>query len=502
MRDKLVFYLNGSRRVAGSDVATSTLSDYLRLGDALGVEDAAGDRLCGTKIACAEGDCGACTVLVGKLSADSERLEYETIDACIALVGQMDLRHVVTVEALAGEDRLAAVQQAMVDNHGSQCGFCTPGFVMALQGLAESKEGAHLDEDQLRLGLSGNLCRCTGYEQILAAGRQIAQQDELDRIDQRFDPSPMIKEFVELTGQSVVVEHPGTSANGRPRKNPTRWAIPADLEQLVAERSQRPNARLIAGATDLGVQLNHGKIAIEDAILTTRVAELDQLEVVDNELVIGAAVSWSRIEAFVKQCLPSYYEVLTRFGSPQIRHAGTLAGNLANASPIADSIPLHYIAGATLELASTRGSRQVDIEDFYQGYKQIDLQPGEVIAGITTPLPTEASKVALYKVSKRRDMDISTVAMAFWIELDGDAVESVRIAAGGVGPTVVRLREAEAALAGAGFTLDAMRAAGAVARTEIKPLTDVRGTADYRLQLVENLFSKCWHELSAETVGA
>ncbi|TWT47496.1 Nicotinate dehydrogenase FAD-subunit [Botrimarina hoheduenensis] len=514
MRDHLVFYLNGQRHTAGASEATLTLSEYLRDG-----HGSAG-RLCGTKIACAEGDCGACTVLVGKPVPGEDRLVYETLDACIAFVFQMDRRHVVTVEGVGGKPettpatRLTPPQQAMVICHGSQCGYCTPGFVMALHGLAEAASQdvppKGYSEDELRLGLSGNLCRCTGYEQILEAGRSLAAQT-VGPLDQRYDAAAICADFAQLGETSVRLGGSNAPPNGAPNgsikvltKGPAHDAaatsggifLPATLDELLTHRAAYPSARLVSGATDLGVQRNHRKITIHDVILTTRVPELDRLEVQDGVLHVGAAVSWSRLEAFTRELLPAYHAILTRFGSPQVRNAGSLVGNLANASPIADSIPFHYVACSTLELASVRGVRSVPIADFYQGYKQLDLAPDEVITNLATPLPTQDVALRLYKISKRRDMDISTVTMAFWIERKKDRIDSVRLAAGGVGPTVVRLPRAEAALRDGEFTLEAMRAAGRLAREEITPLTDVRGAAAYRLQLVENLFAKCWHELA------
>ncbi|TWT97894.1 Nicotinate dehydrogenase FAD-subunit [Botrimarina colliarenosi] len=493
MRNSLVFYVNGDRHEVRGEAAGRTLSDYLRGG----CGSPTAERLVGTKIACAEGDCGACTVLVGKTAPSGDRLDYQTIDACIAFIYQLDRRHVVTVEGLQEDSRLAPAQQAMVDCHGSQCGFCTPGFVMALQGLVEeSDDRGPLADETLRLGLSGNLCRCTGYSQILDAGKRL-DPARVDSVAKQYDPAPMLADFAALGDGPVRVNPRDThQLNGHATAAPpVEVFLPSTLPELVEFRADNPDAKLVSGATDVGVQFNHGKLAPVAVISTTGVAELQHLEVVDEELVIGAAVPWSRVEAFAKHELPAYHAILTRFGSPQVRHAGTLVGNLANASPIADSIPFHYVAGSTLELASVGGRRDVPIEDFYLGYKQLDLRPDEVIIAVRTPLPAENVQLRLYKVSKRRDMDISTVTTAFWLELEGDLCAGARLAAGGVGPTVVRLPRAEEALIGRPLTLEAMRVAGRIAREEITPISDVRGGADYRLQLVENLFAKCWHEV-------
>lgn len=492
MRDHLVFYVNGTRQTVRGDEAGLTLSDFLRDG-----RGATCERLPGTKIACAEGDCGACTTLVGTPDDTGDRFVYRTIDACIAFVYQLDRKHIVTVEGLAKDGQLNDAQTAMVDCHGSQCGFCTPGFVMALQGLVEEQaDGSPLTDDQLRLGLSGNLCRCTGYSQILDAGRQI-DPAKAGSAGAAYDTAAMLQELAGLGDETVHVNAPSDiTTNGHPHAPQVEVFLPRTLDELLAQRAARTEAKLVSGATDIGVLFNHGKIAPTSVIATHSVAELQRMEVVDGVLVTGAAVKWDRLEDFSRDALPEYYEILTRFGSPQVRHAGTLVGNLANASPIADSIPFHYVAESTLELASARGTRSVPIEAFYLGYKQLDLAVDEVITGVKTPLPTGSTQVKLYKVSKRRDMDISTATLAFWLEMDGGVVSTVRIAAGGVGPTVLRLPQAEASLSGKPLTLEAMQTAGSAARDEFTPLSDVRGSDAFRWQLVENLFAKCWHEIA------
>lgn len=497
MRDRLVFYINGQRHEVRGDAAGATLSDYLRLG--LG-----GPRQSGTKIACAEGDCGACTVLVGKPRFPTGGFDYQTVDACIAFVYQFDRHHIVTVEGLALDGELTQVQSAMVDCHGSQCGFCTPGFVMALAGLAEEAEG-ELTDDELRLGLSGNLCRCTGYSQILDAGRRCGGAGRARVVD-RFDTHKILTELVAVGDEGVHVNR----LSSRPEQNgagrhPPEIVLPTSIDQLLAARAANTDAKLVSGATDIGVQFNHGRIDPPAVIATAGVAELQEMRVENSnegrELVIGAGVTWSQIEDFSRDAIPEYHAILTRFGSPQVRHVGTLVGNLANASPIADSIPFHYVAESTIELASLRGSRQIAIDQFYLGYKKLDMAADEAILRVRTPLPTDATQLKLYKVSKRRDMDISTVTLAFWIERDGDTIAECRMAAGGVGPTVVRLPLAEQALVGQPLSLDAMRAAGRIARGEVTPITDVRGSAEFRGQLIENLFAKYWHDLTPEPQG-
>ncbi|WP_425399305.1 xanthine dehydrogenase small subunit [Aeoliella sp.] len=486
MRDSIVLYVNGTRREVGTDAALETLADYLRLC----YHPPDDERLTGTKIACAEGDCGACTVLVGTPDSDSTSVVYQSVDACIAFVFQMDGRHVVTVEGLRQAGGLTGIQQAMVDCHGSQCGFCTPGFVMAMHGMVEEQQAAsktqHLDEEDVRLGLSGNLCRCTGYLQILQAaiGVDLSTAELMDTL---FDSKAMLQELAKLHEQSVCIA---------PRRDKRLVAVPRSLDDLLEVRAKYLDARLVAGATDLGVQHNHGRYQPEQVIATGQVPAMRTVGIDGDELVCGGAATWSEIDEVIADRLPEFHQVLLRFGSPQVRHFGTLAGNLANASPIADSIPFLMVAESTLTLASRRGARQLPIGEFYQGYKQIDLAADEVISEVRTPLPSSDVAIKLYKISKRRDMDISTVTAAFWFELDGDQITGVRVAVGGVGPTVVRLPKAEQVMSGAPLTLATFQLAGSIARGLVQPISDVRGTAGYRSQLVENLFTKCYFDLS------
>jgi xanthine dehydrogenase small subunit len=503
MRDHLVFYVNGGRRAVKGRDAGLTLSDYLRQGlGPVGV-----NCLTGTKIACAEGDCGACTVLVGHPSPDGSTLDFVPVDACIAFVYQLDRAHVITVEALEHDHLLTPVQSAMVDYYGSQCGFCTPGFVMALHGLVEQRQrqsrDTRLSDAELRLGLSGNLCRCTGYTQILEAGAAI-DPASVPRCAARFDTAEILADFASLGDGSVEVNpRPSSESNGEAAHGNSFGAagsslevfIPNTVDELLARRAARPDSVLVSGATDLGVQFNHGKFAPRSVTTTSSIPKLHQLEINGDELLVGAAVSWTRFAEFIRGRVPEYHELLARFGGPQIRHMGTLVGNLANASPIADSIPFHFVAESKIEVASTRGRRQIPIEKFYLGYKQLNLGPDEVILSVRTPLSGRHVRLKLYKISRRRDLDISTVTAAFWIETDSeDVITAARVAVGGVAPTVLRLPRTESLMTGRPCDLTTMSAAGKQARDEVAPISDVRGSANYRLQLVENLFQKFYFD--------
>ena len=269
--------------------------------------------------------------------------------------------------------------------------------------------------------------------------------------------------------------------------------VPKNIEDAIRFLSEHPDARLVAGATDIGVQYNHGRQIRPTLLCLSDLHDLTKIEIGKEDVVIGAGATWSDVLESTGDLYAEFTDVLQRFGSPQIRNIGTVGGNLANASPIADSIPFLYAAGAELELLGARGVRIVPIEDFYQGYKQLDLQPGELIRAVRVPRLCGNETLKLYKVSRRRDMDISTFTAAILMTLENNQVACARIAFGGVGPIVVRAKQTEAFLEGREFNEALMRQAGSVARSEITPISDVRGSTDYRFQLAENVLMKFFH---------
>lgn len=482
MRDHVLLYINGRRRqVSGNDCFLS-LSDCLRL--RLG--------LVGTKIVCSEGDCGSCTVLIGR--PDSGRFDYRPVDSCIQWMFQLDGTHVVTVEGLRHNGQLTPVQQAMVDCHGSQCGYCTPGFVVAMTGLLEHHD--RLREEVLRYGLTGNLCRCTGYVPIINAGLEL-DHDAAIHINELYPPRDMLAEFEETAADILSIE---AKVGGRTR----RFFGPTSLDDAVEVLNRHPGAKVVAGATDVGVQLNKGVIDPDVFLDLNRVAELEGVAIeVDDEgeaLVAGARATWTEIEEACRDLVPEFHRIVSIFGSPQIRHVGTIGGNVINASPIADSLPLLFVADATLELQGSKGSRTVDINSFYQGYKKFDLRPGELLTRVRVPLPAPGDLLRLVKVSRRRDLDIATFTAAIWMRLDGEEIADARIAFGAVGPTIIRARQTEQFLLGKPFTESTMRAAGGVAVGEITPISDVRGSAEYRYQLTRNVLVKFYHEQALAAV--
>jgi xanthine dehydrogenase small subunit len=479
MLDHLLLWVNGHRHEVRGRDAFLSLSDYLR-------------RVCGltgTKIVCSEGDCGACTVLIGRASADGNRLVYRPIDSCIQFLFQLDGTHIVTIEGLGGETEPSAVQRAMIECHGSQCGFCTPGFVVAMTGLLEDRE--ELDESTMRCGLTGNLCRCTGYTSIIDAGRQVDVTGH-HRAEELYPSEHILSEFAERREQRIDVRAEWDEQEHLFMSPPS---LDAALESLAAH----PDATIVAGATDIGVRINKS-LAIPRKILDlNRVDELVGVVVENGELVLGSRASWTAIEDVCKETVPEFYKIVSVFGAPQIRHVGTIGGNIANASPIADSLPFLHVMNAMLELRSARGTRHVNINNFYKGYKKLDLQPGELITRIRIPLPADNELLRLYKVSRRRDLDIATFTAAIRMRLDGESIAEAAIALGAVGPTVIRARKTEACLQGRLLDEETMRQAGDVAVAEITPISDVRGAAEYRYQLTRNILLKFFHETQTIT---
>ncbi|AFM11935.1 xanthine dehydrogenase small subunit [Turneriella parva] len=485
-RENVIFYLNNERiEVSGSQVF-QPLSTWLRYRKGM----------TGTKVVCSEGDCGACTVMLGWLVGEPGRtmhadrkLEYRIIDSCIQFLFQLDLCHVITVEGISSQGELHPAQKAMVECFGSQCGFCTPGFVMALAHLTEERalspvEGQRaIDASCIKDKLAGNLCRCTGYEAIVKAGLAL-NGGSSPKLLERFDRTGIEREFNVLASHSVKV----TGAGGE------LFFKPQSLAEALKLRAAMPQLKIVAGGTDLGVQHNKGKSLLTQVMFIAHLHEIAGVKQVGQALEIGAAANWSDVLAATEQRLPELYAILKIFAAEQIRNAATIGGNIINASPIADSLPCLYVLGAKLELTSITGSREVEIHAFYTGYKRFDLQPNEILTKIILPLPAADAAVGLYKVSKRRDLDISTVTLGLHMKTRAGKITEAHLAAGGVAATIVRLRSAEKALVGSEWTAATFAQAGQVATAEISPLSDVRGSAEFRKALVKNLFLKFYHE--------
>ena len=480
MRDYVLIYVNGQRHELRGPRAFQTLSSFLRYDL----------HLPGTKVVCAEGDCGSCAVLVGR-PGDDGNLAYRAITSCIQFCYQLDAAHVVTIEGLrpaAGADgghgagALNPVQDAMIRFQGAQCGFCTPGFVVSLCGLREQHET--LDENTLRAGLVGNLCRCTGYESILKAGLA-ANDAQHARLADLYPAQPLLAALREHASQPVHV-----------RAHDREFFKPVTVAQAIEFKSAHPACVPVAGGTDVGVQVNKGVRDPATVLSLNGLAELRGVTLNDGVLTIGALATLADAERAVEPLAPELAKMFYRHGSPLIRNAGTLAGNIANASPIGDAMPALFVLNAEIELTGRGGARRVDINDFYTGYRQTVMAADELITRVIVPLPNADEALRLYKVSKRHDLDISTFTAAFFLRRANGVVAEMRIAYGGVGPVIYRLRKTEAALTGRPLNESEFDAAAEIARAEITPISDVRGDAEYRFQLAENILRKFYCDVT------
>ena len=551
MRDFVLIYLNGVRREIRGREALMMLADWLR--------KEAG--LTGTKIVCAEGDCGSCTVLrafpdlaaqpnfkvganvgvqggvkvvenVGGVRATHiDPLEFEAMNSCIVTVAQMDGSHIVTVEGMQCGDELSPAQVAMKQCHASQCGYCTPGFVMAISAMLEkhgdangartnvagdsggraniaSHGGAvaaqHIDAKMAANYLTGNLCRCTGYAPIVEAALTV-RATEKHSVAGRYSNPAAIADALNTATKSLLIEHDGM-----------KLFAPVSLREAVTFAAQNPGFKVLAAATDMGVQTNKGKPLPRVMLSLHLVNELYQAKQSRSGIVVGARVTLAQLRRLCETTAPELASFLNLFGSPQIKNVATLVGNIANASPIGDTLPFLLIADAVVHVASRLGGkgpihkRKIKFTDLYVGYKKLALTPGEIITHVSFNATDSKELLRLYKVSQRKDMDISAISGAFSMTMTGRVkssavnttthagarktkspphVVSARIAYGGVAATPIRMPEIEAALVG-DFTMEKAQAVAHMIASAITPLSDVRGSAAYRRVTAAKLFMR------------
>ncbi|EET48058.1 xanthine dehydrogenase small subunit [Thalassobium sp. R2A62] len=442
----ITFLLNGE--TVTTDVApTATLLDWLR----------AHPQLTGTKEGCNEGDCGACSVMVTDTNG------ARSLNACILFMPQLNGKAVRTVEGMSDADgTLHPVQQAMIDHHGSQCGFCTPGFVVS---MATAHLNGATDHDTQ---LAGNLCRCTGYAPIIRAAEAV----------QELPVPTWVNDTPHLGAQDKLAEA----------------ASFASLDDFADWYVANPEATLIAGATDVGLWVTKQMRDLEEVAFLAHVPDLAAIIDTGDTLHIGAMATMTDVGAAVADTLPSYAEMIRRYGSTQVRNAATIGGNIANGSPIGDNPPALIALGATLHLRRGAERRAMPIEDFFVAYGQQDRVAAEFVEAVS--LPKEAAALRCYKLSKRFDQDISAVCGCFNVEVADDTVRSARIAFGGMAGTPLRASGCEAALLGQPWTPETIEAATEAMTSDYTPMTDMRASADYRMQAAQNMLRRYFHDLA------
>ena len=443
---KIEFLLNGETVCVEGDTPTRTLLDYLR--------ETRG--LTGTKEGCNEGDCGACSVMI--TDADGAK----ALNACILFLPQLHGKSVRTVEGLAAPDgTLHPVQSEMIDHHGSQCGFCTPGFIMSMAAAHQNGDTNHDD------ALAGNLCRCTGYAPIIRAAEAAEKQAKPKHL--KADKSRATETL--------------KSANA---------FVPKSSDELADWYVEHPDATLIGGATDVGLWVNKDLRELSHVAFVGQIEDLRGVEVSDGGMAIGASVTLSRLHKAVAKKYPSFAELIRRYGSTQVRNAATIGGNIANGSPIGDSPPALIALGAQLYLRRGDNFRNMALEDFFIAYGKQDREPGEFVIGIA--IPDQPDNLKCYKISKRFDQDISALCGCFNIARTGDTVTAARIAFGGMAATPKRATAVETALIGQPWTQDTITTAMAKFAQDYQPISDARASATYRAQTAQNLLQRYFDE--------
>ena len=468
------FLLNGKELVIDESAPSTSVLSFLR--------EKCG--LTGTKEGCAEGDCGACTVVIGELIDD--KVVLKTVNSCIQFVPTLDGKALYTVENLRQPDgNLHPVQQAMVDQHGSQCGFCTPGFIMSLWNVynKHQPDGSKPEQSEVRSALTGNLCRCTGYRPILDAAQKMFELPPVE-----FNLDELAKQLRDLKRESALDYECKDS----------KFFAPKSIYELTDLRAQYPEATILAGGTDVGLWVNKQFKELNPIIYIGEVSELKKVLVNDNKLSIGAAVSLTDTYEAVSKYYPEMDQMWERFASQPIRNVGTLGGNVANGSPIGDSMPALISLGAEVVLRSKKGTRTMLLEDLYLDYMKKDMQPDEIVEAIELPLPIaeakEGQQFRCYKLSKRHDSDISAVFAAFALTLNGSIVESCRITYGGMAATPKRATHCEQALTGQEWNEATIRSAMNILQQDYSPMSDMRASDQNRKQSAANLLYRFYLE--------
>ena len=473
MHNTIRFILAGKVEEINHSEPTRTVLEYLR-------ED---KDLKGTKEGCAEGDCGACTVVIGELHEGGMR--YRAVNSCIQFLPSLDGKQLITVEDLAAKDgSLHAVQQAMVDQHGSQCGFCTPGFVMSMFAMYHSDTHLGIDRRNIDLGLAGNLCRCTGYAPIVRAAEQVLNADRSDRFSK--DEVHRIEQLQSIQpNDSLHIK----GDNGQ-------FFAPRSISELCDLLQSHPQAVMVAGATDVGLWVTKHMRKLDTVIYLGAVTELMQISIENDELRIGAGVSYTDASQIITDRYPAFLPLIERIGATQVRNAGTVGGNIANGSPIGDMPPALIALGAKLVLRSTHGQRVLDLENYFISYGNQDLRDGEFVEQIILQPPPEQLLFSTYKISKRFEQDISAVCAAFAVEINDGSISKARLCFGGMAEIPKRAICCENALVGKHWDQETISNAMQAMLKDFTPLTDMRASDQYRMRVAQNLLQRFYLENS------
>ena len=452
------FVLNGKMHDTGGISPTMTLLDFIR----------SQTSLTGTKEGCAEGDCGACTVVRVRDN------KFEAVNSCLLQLGQLSGFEIVTVEGLEkiNNGRLIPIQKTMIEEGGTQCGFCTPGFVMALFALGQS--GENINDDVIHDALAGNLCRCTGYKPIVESARKGCE----NRLNYKPAPTVLNPEKYEFNNQTFF--------------------IPKTLKDLASLRVSLKDAMLLSGGTDLGLLVSKERIIPETVISTAHVSELQEVRETKKELILGSAVSYTSSLKFINRLYPSFGQLISRIGSRQIRNIGTIGGNIGTASPIGDTLPVLIALNARVTLFSLEEEREIRLEDFLLAYRKTCLKDGEVIKNIKIPKLTKNEYFKSYKVSKRYDQDISSVVGAYRLKIQDSKISDIHIIYGGLAEKPSRAIKTELSLRQKQWNEDIVCDSAKNIPNDFAPISDHRASANYRLRVASNLLVRLYRDITGE----
>jgi xanthine dehydrogenase small subunit len=475
-KNKIAFVLDGKIEVIdfanSPDLEpTTTVLNYLR----------SRSNHKGVKEGCAEGDCGACTVVFGETN-DYKNLSYKAYDSCLIFLPMLHGKQLITVENLGSSSDLHPVQSAMVETDGSQCGYCTPGFIMSLFSLYKNEQNP--TRDQINDGLTGNLCRCTGYRSIVEAASKSCVHEGIDHFTDHEPEIMSLLKKIQSDFDSVEIEIPNN-----------RYFQPTSLNEALSLRQKFPDTLIVTGATDVGLRVTKNHEHLDAIIDFSQIAELKTVVNSEAALTFGASVSLEDVKSGCEKSFPALYNMLAVFGSVQIRNIATLGGNLGTASPIGDTPPVLMAYDASVTVQSLRGKRTLKIRDFITGYRETLLEPDEIIVSVSLPKLQNGTLVKSYKISKRKDLDISTVSAGFSVDLyENNMVKNVFLAYGGMAAMTKRAKKAEQHLSQKAWTREVVEQAMPLIDEEFTPISDARAGAEGRRLMARNLLLKFWTE--------